>query len=113
MLCCYSVLCVFLHYLIVASVLFMVICLFLLVSVYFCFFLSYVFFFSCYFYIFCFFFFSSRRRHTICALVTGVQTCALPISAATSCGARTDAGPWRRRRVARTRPRRPPRRSNR
>src|SRR3546814_10235407 len=27
---------------------------------------------------FCFFF-SSRRRHTICALVTGVQTCALPI----------------------------------
>src|SRR3546814_10305466 len=27
------------------------------------------------------FFFSSRRRHTICALVTGVQTCALPISA--------------------------------
>src|SRR3546814_16813046 len=28
----------------------------------------------------CFFFcfFSSRRRHTICALVTGVQTCALP-----------------------------------
>src|SRR3546814_2243621 len=30
----------------------------------------------------CFFFFSSRRRHTRCALVTGVQTCALPI-----CGA--------------------------
>src|SRR3546814_6647291 len=28
------------------------------------------------------FFFSSRRRHTRCALVTGVQTCALPI-----CGA--------------------------
>src|SRR3546814_5489104 len=27
---------------------------------------------------FCFFF-SSRRRHTRCALVTGVQTCALPI----------------------------------
>src|SRR3546814_4312072 len=25
------------------------------------------------------FFFSSRRRHTRCALVTGVQTCALPI----------------------------------
>src|SRR3546814_1137185 len=24
-------------------------------------------------------FFSSKRRHTICALVTGVQTCALPI----------------------------------
>src|SRR3546814_6570550 len=32
--------------------------------------------------IFCLFlfFFSSRRRHTSCALVTGVQTCALPIS---------------------------------
>src|SRR3546814_6181522 len=29
-----------------------------------------------------FFFFSSRRRHTRCALVTGVQTCALPISLA-------------------------------
>src|SRR3546814_975466 len=28
-----------------------------------------------------FFFFSSRRLYTICALVTGVQTCALPISA--------------------------------
>src|SRR3546814_13302075 len=26
------------------------------------------------------FFFSIRRRHTRCALVTGVQTCALPIS---------------------------------
>src|SRR3546814_2403677 len=47
--------------------------------------------FSLYFYIFIFlselsstvflffFFFSSRRRHTRCALVTGVQTCALPI----------------------------------
>src|SRR3546814_4977708 len=29
--------------------------------------------------VFCVFFFSSRRRHTRCALVTGVQTCALPI----------------------------------
>src|SRR3546814_999738 len=28
------------------------------------------------------FFFSSRRRHTRCSLVTGVQTCALPISRA-------------------------------
>src|SRR3546814_8172367 len=27
----------------------------------------------------CVFFFSSRRRHTRCVLVTGVQTCALPI----------------------------------
>src|SRR3546814_8974525 len=31
------------------------------------------------FYIDLLFFFSSRRRHTRCALVTGVQTCALPI----------------------------------
>src|SRR3546814_10690558 len=36
----------------------------------------YVAFYCCFF----FFFFSSRRRHTRCALVTGVQTCALPIS---------------------------------
>src|SRR3546814_5121239 len=33
------------------------------------------------------FFFSSRRRHTRCALVTGVQTCALPISY-------VDSRPW-------------------
>src|SRR3546814_9819986 len=35
------------------------------------------------------FFFSSRRRHTRCALVTGVQTCALPILSrmAEVCGA--------------------------
>src|SRR3546814_4701458 len=32
----------------------------------------------------CFFFFSSRRLHTRCALVTGVQTCALPITANTA-----------------------------
>src|SRR3546814_15965908 len=31
------------------------------------------------------FFFSSRRRHTSCALVTGVQTCALPISCFSGC----------------------------
>src|SRR3546814_11875821 len=30
------------------------------------------------------FFFSSRRRHTRCALVTGVQTCALPITGAST-----------------------------
>src|SRR3546814_8633521 len=30
-------------------------------------------------FVFIVFFFSSRRRHTRCALVTGVQTCALPI----------------------------------
>src|SRR3546814_870166 len=33
----------------------------------------------CSFCLFLFFFFSSIRRHTMCALVTGVQTCALPI----------------------------------
>src|SRR3546814_3093101 len=37
-----------------------------------------IFFFVC---IVVLFFFSSRRRHTRCALVTGVQTCALPICA--------------------------------
>src|SRR3546814_1374099 len=31
------------------------------------------------------FFFSSRRRHTRCALVTGVQTCALPIFVLLGC----------------------------
>src|SRR3546814_9488679 len=35
---------------------------------------------TCVILFFFFFFFSSRRRHTRCALVTGVQTCALPIS---------------------------------
>src|SRR3546814_9528666 len=34
----------------------------------------------CFLLCFSIFFFSSRRRHTRCALVTGVQTCALPIS---------------------------------
>src|SRR3546814_5531506 len=33
----------------------------------------------CFVILFFIFFFSSRRRHTRCALVTGVQTCALPI----------------------------------
>src|SRR3546814_3119849 len=33
-----------------------------------------------------YFFFSSRRRHTSCSLVTGVQTCALPISATVADG---------------------------
>src|SRR3546814_10411469 len=32
-----------------------------------------------------FFFFSSRSRHTSCALVTGVQTCAVPSAARSSC----------------------------
>src|SRR3546814_20333734 len=37
------------------------------------------------------FFVASRRRHTRCALVTGVQTCALPISIP-SAGIRVDRG---------------------
>src|SRR3546814_19491990 len=41
-----------------------------------------------------FYFFSSRGRHTRCALVAGVQTCALPISIlALRRGARTASGP--------------------
>src|SRR3546814_12501462 len=44
-----------------------------------------------------YFFFSSRRRHTRCALVTGVQTCALPIyekrdQKKTSAGSQKPAG---------------------
>src|SRR3546814_9106160 len=53
------------------------------------------------------FFFSSRRRHTRCALVTGVQTCALPISGRPSAGPRcpgADEG------VGRADPQRHPRR---
>src|SRR3546814_18887844 len=38
------------------------------------------------------FFFSSRRRHTRCALVTGVQTCALPIYLQAPCPAIGQAG---------------------
>src|SRR3546814_4986219 len=37
------------------------------------------------------FFFSSRRRHTRCALVTGVQTCALPICLLILCDMRNEA----------------------
>src|SRR3546814_14377538 len=44
------------------------------------------------------FFFSSRRRHTRCALVTGVQTCALPISCRVAPHCRAFAGARRRHR---------------
>src|SRR3546814_17307795 len=37
-------------------------------------------------------FFSSRRRHTRCALVTGVQTCALPIAAVVAAAQKLIAG---------------------
>src|SRR3546814_9237663 len=53
--------------------------------------------------VFTFFFFSSRRRHTRCALVTGVQTCALPIYRgllADGDGDRADADPAPRARRA-------------
>src|SRR3546814_1216189 len=40
------------------------------------------------------FFFSSRRRHTSCALVTGVQTCALPISPASASTGAVGAPAW-------------------
>src|SRR3546814_8850860 len=36
--------------------------------------------------------FASRRRHTRCALVTGVQTCALPISSKLSVGCGSHGG---------------------
>src|SRR3546814_8361841 len=55
-----------------------------------------------YFYLCLCFFFSSRRRHTRCALVTGVQTCALPI-----CEAKTGSVDGLRRRRGRARDRRP------
>src|SRR3546814_10201941 len=47
----------------------------------------------------CSFFFSSRRRHTRCALVTGVQTCALPIYEAMTAafGAKSADGAWTQR----------------
>src|SRR3546814_1310977 len=43
----------------------------------------------------CCFFFSSRRRHTRCALVTGVQTCVLPIYEITSIIDKVRAGDGR------------------
>src|SRR3546814_7096356 len=43
------------------------------------------------------FFFSSRRRHTRCALVTGVQTCALPICLAAILASAGDRNDYRYR----------------
>src|SRR3546814_387933 len=57
-------------------------------------------------FVYCFFF-SSRRRHTRCALVTGVQTCALPICVILGAAA-TDAGHGRPDRQRRQRQRHPP-----
>src|SRR3546814_8592511 len=48
-----------------------------------------------------FVFFSSRRRHTRCALVTGVQTCALPISTVASFAGDDMDAPFARRPGAR------------
>src|SRR3546814_18065819 len=53
-----------------------------------------------------FFFFSSRRRHTRCALVTGVQTCALPISRPRTCPGGRSNRSCRAPRPRRNRPRR-------
>src|SRR3546814_14190714 len=44
-----------------------------------------------------FFFFSSRRRHTRCALVTGVQTCAPPIWCTNAIWCRATSTTWSRR----------------
>src|SRR3546814_9107846 len=44
------------------------------------------------------FFFSSRRRHTRCALVTGVQTCALPILRIAARDENSDTG-WQKSRT--------------
>src|SRR3546814_20390820 len=41
-----------------------------------------------------YFFFSSRRRHTRCALLTGVQTCALPICFCEPLGLKQDTVTW-------------------
>src|SRR3546814_9037790 len=46
------------------------------------------------YYLFFVFFFSSRRRHTRCALVTGVQTCALPICVMWNHGASNRIAEW-------------------
>src|SRR3546814_13764 len=46
------------------------------------------------------FFFSSRRRHTRCALVTGVQTCALPISSAVAVTAADTSRRVEKRRIS-------------
>src|SRR3546814_5466796 len=56
-----------------------------------------------------FFFFSSRRLHTRCALVTGVQTCALPISPGRRRAARWSWPAWVRRRTRAAAPSPPPR----
>src|SRR3546814_1101980 len=45
-------------------------------------------------------FFSSRRRHTRCALVTGVQTCALPICRRPDAGGLWHCLPAARRQLA-------------
>src|SRR3546814_929534 len=56
---------------------------------------------------YCGFFFSSRRRHTRCALVTGVQTCALPIYEIDG-NAAHEGAPWDNRAIEAHPSRRPP-----
>src|SRR3546814_1053858 len=57
---------------------------------------SFLFLFFLFFFLvfFLFFFFSCRGRHTVCALVTGVQTCALPIWSATLPAQSSAVQPW-------------------
>src|SRR6184192_4755895 len=52
------------------------------------------------FVLFVFFFFSSRRRHTRCRLVTGVQTCALPILLMPAYGINTGFGSFAEVKIA-------------
>src|SRR3546814_12010151 len=59
-----------------------------------------------------FFFFSSRRRHTRCALVTGVQTCALPISAGAPCPRRGGSAAPEQQAISEGRPAGGPHRTN-
>src|SRR3546814_1944945 len=56
--------------------------------------------FVCLFFSLFLFFFSSRRRHTRCALVTGVQTCALPIYPRSQGGPHASSTPRESRRAA-------------
>src|SRR3546814_7295695 len=70
MLVIVSILLIFIYCILLCFLLFLFVDYIVLFDVFFvCIFIFFVF----------FFFFSSRGRHTRCALVTGVQTCALPI----------------------------------
>src|SRR3546814_1897064 len=65
-------------------IMFSVLCFYVFIIAFFIYFYLLVLFFLFLYFFFCFF--SSRRRHTSCALLTGVQTCALPISEIVTAG---------------------------